>query len=224
MNKESLKVWVIVTGIVIFLWLIVWVEQSFSATMLEKAKPYTHIFQEVVHKYWTDVKSEHYMLGQTEQESRWIIRAELKTSREYGFGFAQITVTDRFNNFLEAKKNIKALSAWSWENRFEARYQFIYLVLTDKSNFTKMKFMKTTIDKWAGALVCYNAGTGTVIQRRALCKQTLGCQPDKWFDGLDSVEMNYEKKLLYGRELGKMRNEYPELVIKKAGKYKCLLG
>ena len=224
-TKESLKTWAAVTGIIIFLWLIVWVQQAFPATnMMEKAKPYLNTFREVVHEYWTDVKNEHYMLGQVEQESRWNPRAELKTSREYGFGFAQITVTERFNNFLEAKKNIKALSSWTWDNRFESKYQFTYLVLTDKSNFHQMvKLLDSVKDRWAGALVSYNAGMGVITQRRALCKQTLGCQSDIWFGGLDSVHMKYEDRLLYGRTLYRMRNEYPELVIKKAEKYKCLV-
>ena len=221
-TKAALKTWAIVFGIMLFLLLLAALDIN-ASTMTDKAKPYLSTFQEVVHKYWTSVKSEHYMLGQVEQESRWNPKAELKTSREYGFGFAQITVTSQFNNFLEARKHIKELSSWNWDNRFDAKYQLTYLVLTDKSNFNQMKSLTSTMDKWAGAFICYNAGSGTVIQRRALCKKTPGCQSDRWFGGLDSVHMKYEDRLLYGRTLYKMRNEYPELVIKKAEKYLCLL-
>jgi hypothetical protein len=224
-TKDSLITWGIVTGIIIFLWLVVMVQHAFPVTMLDKAKPYLPVVREVVHKYWTDVKNEHYICGQIEQESGWKKYAELKTSREYGFGLAQITITPRFNNFLEARKKIKELSAWNWDDRFNEKYQLTYLTLTDKSNFQQMlKLLNSVKDIWAGTLVSYNAGKGTVLQRRALCASSVGCDKTRWFGGLDSVRMNYEKRVLYGKEVGNMRNEYPHVIIfVRSPKYKNVI-
>lgn len=164
----------------------------------------------------------HIPCGKIEQESWWKPTAELKTDREYGFGFGQITITSRFNNFEEAKK-LKPLKDWRWEDRYNPRYQLTYSVLTDKYNFKSVyKLFKDDTNRWAGTLVAYNAGLNTVLQRRAQAKK-LGLDYQLWFNGLDRAFLAYEDKLLYNRKLGLMRNEYPVLIFKKAEKYRVLI-
>jgi membrane-bound lytic murein transglycosylase MltF len=165
------------------------------------------------------------MAGQIEQESRWNPRAELKTSREYGFGLAQITVTSRFDNFQEARQRLPPLQDWQWNDRWNVRYQMTFLVMTDRANFaTVSRLFTDDTNRWAGALVAYNAGMGTVLQRRALALRTIPAASTKWFGGLDSVRLPGEKRLLYGRNLGDMRNDYPRLIIKvRAPKYRGML-
>lgn len=193
--------------------------------MLEKSKPYLSKLNFIINEKWDNISNRYYIAGQIEKESRWQVNAELKTSREYGFGLSQITITERFNNFKTATEKYRALKDWKFEDRYNPTYQMTYIVLEDKNNFYQMKKLFSTIkDTWAGTLVCYNAGKGTVLQRRALCKKTDNCNWTIWFGGLDSVKIQYESRKLYGRDLGDMRNDYPYSIINKlSDKYKELM-
>lgn len=201
---------------------------------LTKAKPILPILTEKINKYWNDLKYRHYIAGQISQESCaslkkcWNPNVEFKTEREYGFGLSQVTVAydkygkERFNKFLEAKRKYKELTSWKWEDRFNVQYQLIFIVLEDKRLYNSVsKLFTGEINRMAGMFVSYNAGGGTVSQRRALCKVTKGCDYKKWFGGLDSVRMDYEKQLLYGQRLCEMRNKYPfNIIFKRSEKYK----
>lgn len=195
-----------------------------QVNILARAQKHLPTLSQITDLHWPDAPMREVMAGQIEQESRWNTKAELKTSREYGIGLAQITVTERFNNF-EAAKRISALKDWQWEDRFNPRYQMTYLVLTDRANIRAVsKMFLDDANRWAGALVAYNAGMGTVLQRRAIERATTGRNSGLWFSGLDKYRMAYEKRLLYGRDLGERRNEYPHLVIRvRAPKYRGML-
>lgn len=187
---------------------------------LERAKPYLNFLKETINNYWKDAPMREIIPAQIEQESLWKVKAELKTTREYGMGLSQITIaynkdgTERFNNFINATNKYKELKNWKWEDRFNSKYHMIFSVLEDKALFKiNSRLFKKNTDIWAGSLVSYNAGYGTVLKRRALCKVTNNCDYNKWFDGLDSVAMKFEKRKLYGRSLAEMRNEYPYKII-----------
>lgn len=165
--------------------------------------------------------------AQVEQESSWKQKAELKTSREYGFGLTQITVTSRFNNFIEAQR-VTGLGT-DWEHRFDPTFQLTYMVLTDKSNFTlSKKFFDLPKDQIAGMCISYNAGPGRLSFRKAaaLTVNKAGAKVDirKWFGGLDSVHSPAEDRILYDTPLWKAVNQYPDNIInKRAPKYKGLI-
>jgi membrane-bound lytic murein transglycosylase MltF len=203
-----------------------WPVSGFSAqvNIMARAEKHLPALSELTDRHWPDAPRREVIAAQVEQESRWNPKAELKTSREYGFGLAQITVTSRFDNFREARR-LSALKDWQWEDRHNARYQMTYLVLTDRSNFRQVsRLFQDDTNRWAAALVAYNAGMGTLLQRRALALRTNSVTPTKWFGGLDAVRLPYENRLLYGRNLGAMRNEYPHLIIKvRAPKYRGML-
>lgn len=183
-----------------------------------KAQRYLPLLKGSFDTHWPTAPLRHYAAGQIEQESGWNERAELKTAREYGFGLGQITVTDRFNTFEEAQKIFRD---WKWEDRFNVKYQLGYAVITDRSNFHQVSRLFSDDDsRWRGSLVAYNAGYGTVLQRRALATRK-GVPADRWTGGLDQVAMGYETKLLYGRPLAERRNEYPHLICDvRSAKYK----
>lgn len=184
-----------------------------------RAKRYLPTLSQAIDRHWPAAPLRHITAGQIEQESAgWNEHAELKTSREYGFGLAQITVTDRFNNFKAAQKIFKD---WKWEDRFNVKYQLGYAVITNRSNFKEVsRLFRDDDSRWRGSLVAYNAGFGTVLQRRALAIRT-GWPPDRWVGGLDKVKMAYERKLLYGRPLGQMRDKYPHIICDvRAPKYR----
>lgn len=182
------------------------------------AQRHLPVLVEAFNQHWPDAPYRHYAAGQIEQESGWKERAELKTSREYGFGLGQITQTSRFDNFREAQK---LFPAWRWEDRFNVRYQLGYAVITDRANFKRVSRLMVDDDsRWRALLVAYNAGFGTVLQRRALAIRT-GAPHDRWAGGLETVALPYEDRLLYGRRLADRRNEYPRLICDvRAPKYR----
>jgi hypothetical protein len=215
----------------VFLILMLAISDTFpysNSEVLKKAEPYLPTLKNIIQEYWKDVPMKETIPAQIEAESGWKVNAELRTSREHGVGFSQITIafnkdgSVRFDNFKEAKRKYKELTDWNWNDKFNAKYHFTYLCLTDKSNFNNMsKLFTKNIDRWAGTLVSYNAGRGTVLNRRALCKITEGCNFNLWFGGCNTVKMKGEDKLLYGQKLYEMRNKYPfNIIFKKSEKYK----
>jgi len=200
-----------------------------SSAILERAAPYMPMLIDIFNMHWNEAPMKYIETGKIEKESLWKEKAELKTSREYGFGLGQITQafrkdgSVRFDNFMEAKKRYKEyLGGWQWEDRFNPKYQFTYSILTDKHNFNVLSFLDNPKERWAGTLVCYNAGCGTVLNRKALCRTTEGCDESKWFGGLDSVHLKSEEGLLYNKPLWIARNNYPTSVFDRSIKYEKL--
>lgn len=179
----------------------------------KRAQPWLPVLDAAIDTAWPKCPMPWIPPAQVEQESSWKQKAELKTSREYGFGFTQITITNRFNNFVEAKRVTKMNIPW--EDRFDAKFQFTYLAKMNKSNFEiSKKFFDDDTSCMKGMLICYNAGSGTLFHRRAISKART------WDGGLANVHAVYEERLLYGRPLWKARNEYPQLIFHKSQKYK----
>ena len=182
---------------------------SAKSKILERAKPYLPLLCQLVDKYWKGARKD-YLAGQIEQESLWNPYAELKTSREYGVGLSQITVTKRFNKFEEAKKRYKELRNWAWEDRFDPKYQLTFLVLEDKRLFKLTGFCNySEKDNYACAFVSYNAGFGTVLKRKAIAPKRYR---NRWFGGLELI-CPYSKIKLYKYNLCDLQNRYPYLII-----------
>ena len=232
-TKANLPAAIVYVAKVAFLFGLIWLAASFISPRIAgaasepsaKAKKYLPVLKTAIDTHWPAAPMRHYIAGQIEQESAgWNERAELKTSREYGIGLAQITIaynadgSERFNNFKAAQKIFRD---WKWEDRFNVKYQLGYAVINDRSSFRQVaRLFRDDDSRWRASLVAYNAGYGTVLQRRALAVRS-GVPADRWVGGLDQVAMGYEKKLLYGRPLVKMRNEYPRIICDvRAPKYR----
>ena len=209
-------------AVMFFLSLIVFITMAKADTMLDRASPWLPVIERNYEKHWDSAPYKHFLPAQVEQESLWKQFAQLKTSRELGRGFGQLTIAYtstgavRFNKYTEAVQRFKELKGWDWQNDpFHAEYQLLFVVLEDYKNFiTYQKTFSTDKDRWAATLVCYNAGCGTVRNRWAICSKTVGCDDTKWFGGLDTVASASEASAtLYGRSLAAERNKYPKLVI-----------
>lgn len=199
---------------------------SLWASLPIRSRPYIPILREAIQDYWPAMPLCHIPAGQVEQESGWKEKATLKTSRELGRGFGQLTITyradgsERFNTYRDAVK-YKALSKWDWHNDpYNARYQLTYIVLQDRANFRQMEKLRfvDAAETWKAALVCYNAGPGRVLNRRALALAK-GMPHDRWTGGLDRAYSDKEARMLYGRSLYEAVNHYPAVVFRKAKKY-----
>jgi len=204
-----------------------------DATILAKARPHMHIFRAVVDKHWPGAPNPENLPGKVEQETCatmrqcWNSHTELKTAREYGFSYSQMTVaynkdgSERFNKFDEARRQYHELVSWKWADRYNDEYQFIFITLESRRLYeTYRRYFTHDVDAEAASLVAYNAGGGTVTGRIAVCRHTTGCDATRWFGGLDSVVIPGEQRLLYGRSLHDRRNEYPDNIInRRAAKY-----
>jgi len=195
-----------------------------GAPIPSRAVPLLPVLGSVLDKQWPSLTFRHIPAGQVEQESGWRVNAERKDPKnhnEYGFGLTQITITDKFNNFLEAKR-VTRMKDLPWEQRFDAKFQLTYLVMIDKSNFGFSKnYFDDEESQVAGMLVAYNGGPGTLVHRKAAAIKQ-GIRPPRcWFNGLDSVFAGYESRAFLGTTLGKFRNHYPYQIMKvKSLKYK----
>lgn len=157
---------------------------------------------------WPSAPIPSFLAAQVEQESCitlkhskcWNPRAELKTSREYGFGIGQITTayradgSVRFNKFEELRAAHASLRDWRWENRYDIRYQFIALVEMDKAIYARIKDASTVLDRLAFALSAYNGGETGVMQDRTLCRNTVGCDPNSWFGNVEKTSLKSKVK------------------------------
>lgn len=152
---------------------------------------------------WAAAPAPWTLAGQVEQESCvsltsprcWNPHAELKTSREYGFGFGQITKafrkdgSVRFDTFQELTSKYPALKDWTWDDRYNARYQLTALVELDQNLFNQIRDAATTDDRLAFMLAGYNGGASGVLQDRLLCSNTPKCDQSRWFGHVENTSL-----------------------------------
>lgn len=178
---------------------------------------------------WPDAPLQSFMPAQMEQESCvslknprcWNSRVELKTAREYGFGIPQFTVAYypdgrvRFNKWLELRLKYRdALAAWTWDNRFDARLQFVAYVETMRSLWRQFSFVPDVFERLAFSLSSYNGGAGAAMQDRILCRNTPGCDQNRWFDNVERTSMKSRVPFKgYGKSAFDINREYPRNVL-----------
>lgn len=164
------------------------------------ATQYAPVLVEKQKSNWPGIPTPWTLGGLVEQESCaslksrqcWNPRAELKTSREYGFGLGQITIayrpdgTERFNEFTTLQRQYASLRSWRWENRYDPGYQLTALIEMVKALWTKTPPANGDDTHWAFTLVSYNGGLGALLQDRRYCANSAGCDPTLWFGNIET--------------------------------------
>lgn len=183
---------------------------------------------QVQSQYWPGAPDPWTLAGQVEQESCitlkhsrcWSPTAELKTSREYGFGLGQITTayrpdgSVRFNKFEELKAQHRELRGWDWSERYRADYQLTAIVLMTRDLHKRVDGAATPLDRWAFTLSAYNGGMGGVLQDRLLCSNSSGCDPSRWFGHVERTSLKTRKVHQgYGKSAFEINREYPQLIL-----------
>lgn len=172
-----------------------------AALLPSNAERYAPVLVETQRKVWAKAPEPWTIAGLIEQESCaslrhpkcWNPRAELKTSREYGFGLGQITVaynkdgSERFNKFSELKAAHESLRDWKWENRYDPEKQITAIVADTRTIWRRLAsdLGATNTDHWAFTLSAYNGGVGGLLKDRRLCANTKGCDSDRWFGNVE---------------------------------------
>lgn len=207
-----------------------------NATELPKnAIKYIDILKEEQNKYWRDIPIRSTLAAQVEQETCyslkskkcWNPNSELKTSREYGFGLGQITITPSFNNFNEARKLDITLRNWEFSNRYDPRMQLRSMVLMDRNLYIKLIGMvNDKTESLAMSFSAYNGGLSGVLQDRRLCSSIKGCDPSKWFNHVELHSLKSKnKKHGYGLSFYEINRDYVRNVMYlRRYKYKSIMG
>ena len=197
------------------------------------AAVYIPVLAAVLTALWPAMPDRPLLAAQIEQETCislkhskcWNPRAELKTSREYGFGLGQLTVTEKFNNFVAAKGWDKSLADWQWEDRFRADMQLRALVAYDRNLYSQIRFGASDRDRLAFMFSAYNGGLGGVLKDRRMCAAVSGCDPDRWFGHIEHHSFRSKTAVSgYGKSFFEINREYVRNVMDvRVTKYRGLL-
>lgn len=185
--------------------------------------------------YWPDMPMLSFLPAQIEQETCYSLthskcfnpRAELKTSREYGFGLGQITITPSFNNFNTVKRLEASLASWQWQDRYDKEKQLIALLAMDRNEYKSCKpLMQDSYNALACTAARYNGGAGGFNTDRRLCSNTKGCDPKKWFGHVELYSTKAKKPASgYGKSFYEINREYVRnILINRRQKYAAYLG
>jgi hypothetical protein len=189
-----------------------------------KTRAVAHIktLQEEQKQHWPDMPIRSTLAAQVEQETCpslksskcWNPKAELKTAREYGFGLGQLTVTQKFDNFEEARKLDSSLRDWKWEERYDARKQLRTMILMDKGGYQALTSVPDARERLAMTYSAYNGGLGGLRNDRRLCGMTEGCDPKRWFGHVEKTSTKSKTKTQgYGQSMYDINRDYVRNVM-----------
>lgn len=197
------------------------------------AKLYLPVLIAVTSSLWPSLTDRAVLAGQIEQETCislthkkcWNPRAELKTSREYGFGLGQLTVTPKFNNFEASKTWDKSLAGWQWDDRFNVEMQLRALVAYDRNLYRQIRFGATERDKLAFTFSAYNGGLGGLLKDRRMCAAIKGCDPEQWFGHIELHSFRAKTATKgYGKSFFEINREYVKNILDvRSLKYRDLM-
>lgn len=199
------------------------------------AKIYLPVLLAVQGVHWPDAPTPHFLAGLVEQETCislkhskcWNPKAELKTSREYGFGLGQTTTayradgSVRFNKQSELRARYASLRNWTYERRFDPVFQLTSIVEMTHGIWKRTPGAATDIDHWAFTFSGYNGGESHVRRDRLLCGNIEDCDPSRWFG---HVELHSVKSREpwggYGRSPYQINREHAHNIIRvRSSKY-----
>lgn len=188
--------------------------------------------------HWPGMPLPSALASQVEQETCislkhpkcWSPRAELRTSRERGVGFTQITVafradgSVRFDSLAELRAQYpRQLAAWAWDSPtlYAPELQLRALVLMDLRNWQAVLGAAGERERLAMALAAYNGGLRGLAADRALCSGTEGCDPARWFGHVERTCTKSQTAAPgYGRSFCDINRHYPIAILdRRRAKY-----
>lgn len=180
-----------------------------AAAVPPRAEIYLPVLAREIASAWPALKVRSVLAAQVEQETCpsltspkcWNPRAELRTSREYGFGLGQLTLayredgSERFNAWREVRAQDAELARWLWADRYDARLQLRALVVTDRGCFARLRPLAADdLNALALCDAAYNGGFGGVLTERRLCAAAPACDPRVWFGHVERCSTKSRQK------------------------------
>lgn len=189
---------------------------------------------------WPELPEYSYIPSLIEQESCYTLTSkncfaptsELKTSREEGGGFLQVTRAynsngsirfDALHDNLRLDPRLKALN---WNNLYSRpEDQLIIGIRMVQTSYNKIHLYINDIDVILDMTdSAYNSGLGSVLNKRLKCSMTPGCDKNVWFDNVENICLT-GNKALYGKNTACMINATHVHNVRKVkrNKYEKLL-
>lgn len=180
-------------------------------------KQYRKTYYKWQEQMWPELKPTNLVAAQIWQESLWNPRAELKTSREYGFGLGQMTKAwrksgqIRFDKFKEATQKYKELRDWEWKDRWDVNKQIMFVFKEDYMLFKRFEnYSDDLLTKYALMLSAYNGGITLLLREINMCKSSSSCNHRLWFCNIATKAARSTKKYKgYGKSFFDINREYP---------------
>ncbi|VEB42386.1 Uncharacterised protein [Chromobacterium violaceum] len=98
-------------------------------------------------------------------------------------------------------------------NAFDPRYQLTAMVLKNRDNYRLIRWAEGE-DRLAMMDAAYNSGFGSVLQRRRRCANTDGCDPGRWFGGLERTSgQSTRRQSGYGQSFADITNTHVRNVM-----------
>lgn len=192
------------------------------------------ILPEYNHPYYFQALIEHESCVQLHGTGYWARRcyspiSELKTKREQGIGFFQLTRTFKKDGRIRwdiiatlKKRHPKELHELNWDNvKQRPDLQIKAGLLLWRDNWRKLASVIPIEERVYFADSIYNGG-GWVYKERRICKLRKGCDPDIWFGNVELIKDVRGKKKLYGNRTAWdiNRHHVRDVTIIRTPKYK----
>lgn len=163
----------------------------------------------------------------------WNPGAKLRTAREEGAGFGQITRayrsdgSERFDALSAAKALDPGLAEWSWSNVYSRPDLQLRAIVTMNRDCAR-RLAPMVTDARLRADLCdaaYNGGYGGMQAERRACGQRPGCDPQRWFANVERVCLKSKTvQPGYGRSACQInRDHVRDVSIIRAPKYRALM-
>lgn len=164
----------------------------------------------------------------------WNPASRLKTDREEGAGFGQITRayradgSIRFDALADARNLDPTLNAWSWSNVYKRPdLQLRAIVAMNRDCYRRMtKLVTAPVSALQMCDAAYNGGYAGVQSERRACGQRAGCDPQRWFKNVEMVCLKSKTKWKgYGASACDINREHVHMVlVVRRPKYAPLMG
>ena len=169
-------------------------------------KASNEIFSEFILPPYFGALIEHESCVRLTWKSCWSPKSRLKTKREEGAGLGQLTKAYsrsgklRFDKLRELRiKHPKHLKDLTWSNIYDRPdLQIKAVILLWKDDFNKLPDSIDYYNKIAMTDSAYNGGYGGVRKDRRYCGMIKDCDPNVWFDNVETHSLKSRRKL-YGR-------------------------
>lgn len=210
---------------------------SLERDIPQQARQYLPVVSAQVHELWPDTPEVAYIPALIEHESGcpslprmcWAPTARLKTQREEGAGFGQLTRAYRqdgalrFDALAESRKlDPRGLNELRWDSVYQRPdLQIRVAVLMVRQSWNRLTPL---VDDSGVRLhltdVAYNAGVGRAMNDMRACGLQKGCNPQKWIGNVATVCTASRKPIYGARSACDIYHYHVEDVFKRIPKYR----